>query len=176
MNELVIDTNVLLVANGAHAEVSLTCVKACVERLLEAKLKGVIVLDDGHRILSEYQNKLIPNGAKSSGEAFLKWLLQTRANHHRVHYVSLTESSQDCYVEFPDATLEAAFDPPDRKFVAVAHSHVAKPTVLQAADCKWLDWWESLAGFGVRVEFLCPNDICVFYRKKFPNKAQPALP
>ena len=42
----VIDTNVLLVANGQHADVSPGCVAACVERLQAMQSGGVTVIDD----------------------------------------------------------------------------------------------------------------------------------
>ena len=74
------------------------------------------------------------------------------------------------------AALEPQFDAPDRKFAAVAHAHPGKPPVWQAADSKWLNWWPALAAQGVRVDFLCPDDACRFYAKKFPNKPAPSLP
>ena len=80
------------------------------------------------------------------------------------------------YAEFPDAALEPQFDAPDRKFAAVANAHPDKPAVWQAADSKWLDWWPALDVKGVRVDFLCPDDACRFYAKKFPNKPPPKLP
>lgn len=172
----VVDTNVLLVANGAHADVSTSCVEECVRRLQAMQADGTVVIDDGFRIVGEYLNKNKPNAQKGAGNVFLKWLLQNSANAHRVHAVPLTERSTDCYAEFPDAALEAQFDAPDRKFAAVAHAHPEKPTVWQAADSKWLDWWAALGAKGVRVEFLCPDDACRFYAKKFPNKPAPQLP
>lgn len=173
---VVIDTNVLLVANGSHADVSVACRKACVEGLLALQKTGVTVIDDSHRLLSEYQNKTRPNQPKGVGDAFLKWLLQNKSNAARVHQVALHESRPDIYAEFPDVTLQERFDPPDRKFAAVANAHPDKPSVWQAADCKWLDWWQQLQAVGVRVEFLCPQDACAFYRRKFPRKPMPELP
>lgn len=176
MDEVVIDTNVLLVANGNHADVSPACVTSCVKRLTQARENAVIVVDNGYRILSEYRKKLDPNGAKGVGGAFLKWLLQQQDNPCRVHQVALTDHGEDQFNEFPDPALETAFDPPDRKFAAVAHAHPSKPPVWQAADCKWLSWWQALAQAGVRVEFLCPVDVCAFYAKKFPGHMVPPLP
>ncbi|MGH8498629.1 MAG: hypothetical protein ACRERV_07480, partial [Methylococcales bacterium] len=68
------------------------------------------------------------------------------------------------------------FDPPDRKFAAVANAHPDKPPVWQATDCKWLDWWSRLKKVGVTIEFLCPEDVYQFYRAKFPGKTLPPLP
>ncbi len=175
MSAVVIDTNVLLVANQQHQDVSEECILACVQKLLDAKA-GTVVVDSGYRIFNEYQNKTNANNGARMGDAFLKWLLQNQANPQRVHQVPLTEAAQNEFAEFPDPILQPSFDPPDRKFAAVAHAHPDKPPVWQAADCKWLNWWPSLHAKGVRVDFLCPSDVCKFYGNKFPNTPLPALP
>ena len=69
MSPAVIDTNVLLVANGSHADVSPQCRMACVSRLLAHQQAGVVVIDDAYRILGEYQNKTRPNQPKGVGDA-----------------------------------------------------------------------------------------------------------
>lgn len=176
MMRAVIDTNVLLVANGQHADVSADCVLECVRRLQAMQKSGITVIDDGYRILGEYQHKTSLNPPKGVGDVFLKWLLREAGSSRRVEQMSLTETAANCFAEFPDPALEPAFDAPDRKFAAVANAHPDKPPVWQAADCKWLDWWPALHANGVRVEFLCPEEACSFYGNKFPNKPLPALP
>ncbi|WON72913.1 hypothetical protein [Nitrosospira sp. Is2] len=175
MSAVVIDTNVLLVANRQHHDISEECILACVQKLLDAQ-GGIVVVDNEYRIFNEYQNKTNPNNGSRMGDAFLKWLLQNQANTQRVHKMSLTETAANEFAEFPDPSLQASFDAPDRKFAAVAHAHPDKPPVWQAADCKWLNWWPALHGKGVRVDFLCPDDVCKFYGNKFPNIPLPALP
>ncbi|MBX7169310.1 MAG: hypothetical protein K1X74_23460 [Pirellulales bacterium] len=172
----VIDTNVLLVANGDHADVSADCTAECVRRLLAMQGSGVTVIDDGFRILGEYLHKTKLNPPKGVGDVFLKWLLREANNPARVEQVPLTETAGDWFDEFPDPALQRAFDIADRKFAAVAHAHPHKPAVWQAADCKWLDWWQPLNARGVRVTFLCAEDVCRFYAKKFPHRSAPALP
>ncbi|MNG81814.1 hypothetical protein D3C79_404760 [compost metagenome] len=176
MNKVVIDTNVLLVANSQHPDVSDECIEECVLRLQGMQARGVTVIDDGYRILGEYQNKTHITPPKGVGDVFLKWLLRNIGNQQRVELVRLNETEKDCFVEFPDPQLEPLFDAPDRKFAAVANAHPDKPPIWQAADCKWLDWWPALAVHGVHVDFLCPNDACNFYRQKFPNRPLPELP
>lgn len=166
MVAVVIDTNVLLVANGSHEGVSPDCQAECVRRLLALQQNGVTVIDDGFRILSEYLNQTKPNQPKGVGDAFLKWLLQNKDNAARVHCVAITEIAQDTYSEFPDAALQPRFDAPDRKFAAAANAHPDKPPVWQAADSKWLDWWPALLAAGVSVDFLCPDDARKFYRNR----------
>jgi hypothetical protein len=176
MKTNVVDTNVILVANSAHAEVSEECVIACVLRLRELMKSGALVLDDNYRILREYQNKTTPRKGKGVGDLFVKWALSNIANAVRVHQVMLTETTPDKYLEFPDSALEVSFDRSDRVFAATAHAHHQKPAILQAADCKWLDWWVPLSSYGVKVDFLCGSDVCKVYAKKFPRKAAPTLP
>lgn len=176
MMRAVIDTNVLLVANGQHADVSADCVTECVRRLQAVQKSGITVIDDGYRILGEYQHKTSLKPPKGVGDVFLKWLLREAGSTKRVEQVSLTETATNCFAEFPDPALEGNFDAPDRKFAAVANAHPEKPPIWQASDCKWLDWWPALQAKGVRVEFLCPDDACQFYSKKFPGKSLPALP
>tara|TARA_R110001583_G_scaffold194614_1_gene365953 strand:- start:3493 stop:4020 length:528 start_codon:yes stop_codon:yes gene_type:complete len=175
MSKVVIDTNVLLVANGQHEDVGPDCIKACVLKLLEAR-QGVVIIDDGYRILSEYQNKTKTNSATRVGDAFLKWLHQNKTNQKRVEQVVLTETAKDEFVEFPDPALQPAFDAPDRKFAAVSNASPTKPPIVQAADCKWLNWWPQLSAKGVQVDFICKDDVCRFYRQKFPGTSVPKLP
>lgn len=172
----IIDTNVLLVANGQHQDISLDCAEICVTRLNSMGKNGVIVIDDEFLILGEYQNKTSLNPPKGVGDVFLKTLLRNIDNAARVEQVKLTELSENMYAEFPDHGLQPLFDAPDRKFAAVANAHPDKPPIWQAADCKWLDWWPALQAKGINVEFLCPDDACGFYTKKFPKKPKPVLP
>ena len=175
MTRVVIDTNVLLVANGQHADVSADCVSECVRRLQAIQKAGTVVVDDGYRILGEYQNKTYLYPPKGVGDVFLKWLLR-QSGSTRMEQVALTETAENVFAEFPDPALEPSFDAPDRKFAAVAYAHTDKPPIWQAADCKWLDWWPALHAKGLRVDFLCPQDACTFYRQKFPAKSTPTLP
>lgn len=176
MTLAVIDTNVLLVANGQHDEASPECVTECVRRLKSIQTNGVTVIDDGFRVLGEYQHKTQLNPPKGVGDVFLKWLLRNAGNAVHVQQVTITETAADEFAEFPDPALQPHFDAPDRKFAAVANAHPGKPPIWQAVDCKWLNWWQTLHAHGVVVEFLCRDDVCRFYRNKFPAQIVPTLP
>lgn len=175
MSAVVIDTNVLLVANQQHESASPECVLACAKKLLLAQQHGVVVIDDAYKIISEYCNKPDISGTRT-GDAFLKWLLQNQSNPARVEQVPLNETAPDHFAEFPDQALQPTFDPADRKFPAVANTHPNKPPILQAVDCKWLNWWPALHAVGLTVDFVCPDDICGFYKHKFPYQAVPNFP
>jgi hypothetical protein len=176
MKVAVVDTNVILIANMAHPEVSPECVIACVNGLNALMKSGVLVLDDDYRIFREYLNKTTPHKGKGVGDMFVRWALRHQGQENHVQQVALTEYEKDRFEEFPDPILEPLFDAPDRKFAAVSHNHPDHPPIWQATDCKWLDWWPALDACGIKVEFLCEADICRFYAKKFPEKPVPILP
>lgn len=166
----VVDTNVILVANGQHEDVSDACVVACAQRLNDIVQGGGVVLDDGYRILKEYQNKSAPYSGKRVGDAFLKWLLRNAENPSRCEKVALVEHSERGFESFPDDERLANFDLSDRVFVAVAAAHPDKPNILQATDSKWLDWAPALEGNGLTIEFLCRADIRAFDEAKKKRK------
>lgn len=169
---VVVDTNVVLVANRQHADVSEACVVACARHLYWIVTGGRVAIDDGYRILAEYQNKTSPHVGKRPGDAFVKWLLRNNANPDRCDQVRVVEHEQRGFESFPDDVRLRAFDPPDRKFVAVARAHHECPPIAQAADSKWLGWSEALRDHGVTVDFLCPEDIQRFAEAKQPRKRQ----
>ncbi|EIJ43249.1 hypothetical protein BegalDRAFT_2398 [Beggiatoa alba B18LD] len=163
-NYYVIDTNVLLVANEVHDDVSDDCFLACIKKLTDIQQKGCVVIDDSYLILKEYGKKLNSKKSKDAGDVFLKWLLQNEQNEKYCQQVSIEGNNFVFNGELSN------FDEPDKKFVTVANAHPNKPKILQATDCKWLNWENELLERGITVEFLCPEDIRKFYNKKFPKE------
>lgn len=166
MSCVVVDTNVVLVANGQHDNVSSECIASCALRLQAIMKSGKLALDDNFRILGEYQNKTTPKMGNRPGDAFVRWALQNNANAVRVDRVVLTDHAERGFESFPADSELLDFDAADRKFIAVAHGHPASPPILQAADSKWLTWSEALKKHGLAVDFLCPDDILRFHLNK----------
>ena len=166
--ELVVDTNVAVVANGMSEQASPECVSKCAVRLSQLMRKGKLVLDDGRRILKEYMANLRSAGQPGPGDAFLKWVRTNYSNPERCNLVQITpkDSSETDFEQFPPDTALADFDKTDRKFVAVALAHHEKPAILQAVDTKWWEVKESLVEAGVTVDFLCEKDIRAILQKK----------
>ena len=162
----VVDTNVILVANGQHEDVSPACVAACALKLQSLMTGGRIAIDHAFAILREYQTKTTPKRGNRPGDAFVKWALQNNANTAKCDLVELKAHPQRGYESFPADDRLMNFDPPDRKFIAVAAAHRDKPPILQAADSKWLGWNPALKEHGIHVDFLCPGDIQRFHDKK----------
>jgi len=163
----VVDTNVALVANE-RGNASPDCVNACTQRLFKLTRSGCVVIDTEWRILREYHNKLSPSGQPGPGDAFLKWVLSNQANPERCKQVPLTPRAEDeqDFEEFPRHPGLSAFDPSDRKFVAVAAACPDGAVILEATDSKWWGWAGALAECGIKVEFLCPEEIAAKHRDK----------
>lgn len=170
MSAVVIDTNVLLVADGQANHMSPACKLECLNRLECVKANDQVVLDQQRVILGEYGRKLNPSKRPPSpGGAFLKWLLVNQCNPRHAAMVNLTLLDGDGtrFAEFPlDAALEAAFDPSDRKFAAASYAHPDKPPILESADSKWLSWETGLQRHGIRLDILCRCELEAIWKRK----------
>lgn len=166
MPTFIVDTNLILVAEGLHAGVSEHCVQACAARLREIMESGRIAMDDGFRILDEYQHKLGQPTHRGAGSAFVEWALKNHDDPARCDSVPITEEPYLGFETFPADERLAHFDLSDRKFVAVAAAHPDHPPILQAADSKWLDWAQALQDYEIEVDFVCPDDVARFHDHK----------
>ena len=156
---VIVDTNVVVVANGRSEQASSDCVETCGDRLEEI-MRGEekLGLDNRWIILREYMQNLRSNGA-DVGDRFLGWVLANR--DERCDLISITpiNGSENEFEEFPDDPALEDFDPDDRKFIAVALAHPEKPAILQAVDSQWWDFCDAFRRNGVTVEFICEADI-----------------
>jgi len=153
---VVIDTNVLVVANGRHEPAQERCVGACIDALERAR-RDQVVIDDGQLILGEYRKHCSLSGQPGLGDAFFKWLWSRQADPRFCRQVRITPHAQRGFVEFPGDRRLQDFDRNDRKFVAVALAAGDSPPVLNASDT---DWWHArqvLAEHGVTICFQCPE-------------------
>lgn len=156
---VVVDTNVIVVANGKSEQASATCVLTCIERLQQIRDGDVkLVLDDGRRILNEYMRNLHTGGIEF-GDRFLRDLL---TNIDKMcDFVSITnvDGLENVFLEFPSDHALIDFDPADRKFIAVALTHSDIPPILQAVDSEWWNYRDTLKQNGVIIDFVCEDDI-----------------
>lgn len=153
-----IDTNVPLAANG-KSDAGPACVLAAVQRLIRLQSDEKLVLDTSFFILKEYQNKLSPTGQPGVGDAFLLWALRNHTNPRHCELITLEVAEDSSFLAFPTDPALTAFDPADRKFVAAALTHEANPPVVNATDKDWHEHHAALTSNGVRVEFLCPEEM-----------------
>ena len=167
---IVVDTNVVVVANGRSEQASSDCVETCGERLEEI-MRGEIklVLDNRWIILREYMQNLRSNGA-DVGDRFLGWLLVNKDERCDLVPITPIDGSENEFEEFPDDPALDGFDPDDRKFIAVACAHLERPPILQAVDSQWLDFRNAFRQNGVTVEFICEDDIQRLHRSTGTEK------
>jgi len=161
----VVDTNVPVVANRRHNE-SYACASRCAQALLSIKNLGTIVIDAADLVLAEYRANCSLAGQPGVGDSFIRWVHDNRGRGDLVHTVALTSKNGATFEEFPNHPDLAAFDPQDRKFVALANAHKDKPVILEATDSKWWGWKDALSTCGIRVEFLCPDELREAYHRK----------
>ena len=156
--DVVVDTNVPLVANGKAEQAGLKCEDACVRKLRQVQAGRRTLVDDKWLIIEEYRRRSQPlPGSPGVGDAFFKWLWENQANPQHCRIVPITVHSDRGFAEFPDDPRLNSFDLSDRKFVAVALASGAGPHVLNAAETDWWDHRQALEENGVDVVFLCPE-------------------
>lgn len=155
---VVVDTNVGVAAN-LKASVSRECALACIRALRKITESGHLLLDAEGRIFAEYLKYLSLAGQPGTGDAFVRWVADNRYNADRCALVSLHETEDGSFVEFPTEEALREFDRSDRKFVAVAAKHGEKAYILVAVDRGWVRFDEALRAAGVEVRHLCPQDI-----------------
>lgn len=164
----VIDTNVLMTANGDNVSASAACTAASARALQRVAARGHVFLDSAGAIVAEYRSNLVPFGEPRPGNAFLKWLLTNEYNPAKVTRVALTPRAGDAsdFAQLPPPPQGVRYDPADRKFLAVAAGHPERPPILQALDSKWWGWTAALRSCGVTIHFLCAAEIAAKYREK----------
>ncbi len=158
---VILDTNVLVVANGNASHASIECQIACIESLDTIRQSSIVVLDENDLIFNEYMHYASLSGHPGVGDAFLKWIFTNKHNPKYCRFVAITPDEQREFVEFPDDPDLATFDRSDRKFVAVAIVHERMyeeaATILNATDSDWWHVYTALARHGIRIRFLCDD-------------------
>ena len=153
-----IDTNVAVAANKKSAA-GPACQEAAALRLLQLQQHEILVLDDAFLILNEYDRNLHSAGQPGAGDAFYLWALRNRHNSRHCEQVTLALDENGSFAAFPTAPELTAFDPSDRKFVAAALTHEANPPIVNATDTDWHQHHEALRVNGIRIEFLCLDEM-----------------
>lgn len=156
MSEVIIDTNVAVIANHQNSDVAEACRDACIAFLITTQKAGIVIVDEAGEVLSEYAGALKASRPYQLGAQFLIDLYRNQWNTERVRQVAIGKDTNGAFSDFPKAKELAAFDLSDRKFAAL--SRVTGVPVTNATDTDWLHSLASLNENGVAVEFLCGQD------------------
>ena len=166
MSAVIVDTNVIVIANDTDDDDRKDCRERCQDRLMRIFSHGEkVVVDDRWRIFGEYERNVKPNTKKGIGAIFVKTLMQNLKNPGictMVHITSLAGNGTD-FEEFPTDNALSGFDPDDKKFIAVALAHKQEtgqtPTILLAIDRGWLRFMDPLENHGISVNLICEDDM-----------------
>jgi hypothetical protein len=156
---IVIDTNVLAVAEGLHDGASEECRLACV-RLLNGVREGQRVgVDATDEILSEYVETLSQSRNANIGKKLAGYLWRRRYDPRICHQRPIRPIADPpgSFAEVPIALRD--FDTDDQKFLAVAAAETPRPPIFQALDTEWWQRQPDFAANGLDVQFLCVTDI-----------------
>ena len=161
MDAVIVDTNVIITANGEAEHASPDCVERCQQRIKQILDQSETALvDDRWRILNEYKKYVNLETRKGIGDLFVKTLLQNlmrRPAICTVVRINPLDGSETDFEEFPTTEALSDFDVADRKFIAVAVAYgKQKATILQALDRKWEPFRKAFEQEGVQIDFLCP--------------------
>ena len=159
MKAVVVDTNVIVVANEMSDHSDDDCIIACIDALQRAREKQKVVIDSGGLFFDEYFRHANRSGQPLAGDAFVKWLWDNQANSKRCENVDITPLDNEAneFAEFPDDQVLTGFDRSDKKFVAVVRASKYNPKILNATDSDWWHFQRPLKDHGILIEFLCPN-------------------
>ena len=152
-DRLVIDTNVLIVANRKSPQADLKCELACIKMLEGAKGKRVVLIDDSDLIMDEYKPYCSYAGEPGLGNAFFKFLHDNAPSERNVIRVAI-QKTPDKDGGFSNL-LPNKLHRDDRKFLAVAKAGNGR--IVNATDSDWSQQAEFVASNGVRVFELCPQ-------------------
>ncbi|MFC4589796.1 hypothetical protein [Sphaerisporangium corydalis] len=151
----VVDSNVLIVANGKSSHSSTECVIAATEFLSYGEKNAVIVLDSSWLIFDEYRKYCSFRGQPGAGDRFFLHLHQTQADPRRVQKVEIHQKEDGSFAEVPD--MLSGFDRSDHKFVATVIADRRQSVIVNSSDSDWREAAEKLAKCEIEVIELCPN-------------------
>lgn len=151
---IVVDTNVLIVANEDSKQAAPECVRTCIE-MLEGAARGeqIVLLDESDLIMDEYHRHCDYSGAPGVGDTFFKFLHDHQWSETSVIRVQIQETS-DADGGFANLPPNS-FDRNDRKFLAVAEAGDGQ--VVNATDKHWPEHADFIDSLGVQVLELCPQ-------------------
>ncbi len=151
---VVVDTNVLIVANGRDkTPADRACEISCIEAIEKAIAKQIVLLDQSGLIMEEYELYCSHAGQPGVGDVFFKFLHDREHSDMNVRRVSVkkTPDEEGGFANLPPNDLDVN----DRKFLAVAKA--SNGCVLNATDSDWREHAKFITSLGVPVRELCPH-------------------
>lgn len=153
-NRAVVDTNVLVAANGRDTHVEINCQRKCMEELARLASREVVCVDDKGLIMREYERRVTSSQQAGPGTVFYKEVWRQMGDSNRVRLIPV-EPCDDEGRDFADPILPPNNLKKDAKFLAVAIK--ADAVIVNASDSDWDEHHELTDQLGVEVRQLCPE-------------------
>jgi hypothetical protein len=156
---VVIDTNVLAVAEGMHDRASDECRLACVQLARRVGDGLRVGVDSNDAILREYLGTLQSGRTAGIGAKLAISLWRRRYDSRVCHQIAITplDDPAGSYEEVPNPLRD--FDVDDQKFLAVAGAEGTVPPLFQALDEEWWRRRVELGANGLDIQFLCVTEL-----------------
>ena len=150
----VVDTNVLVAANGRDTHVEDSCQLRCVEELARLAREEVVCVDDKWLIMREYEKRTRQKGQARPGTVFYKHVCRKMGDSKTVRLIPVDPRDAEGR-DFADPVLPPNNLKRDAKFLAVAVK--ASAAIVNAADSDWAEHRELTDRLRVDVRQLCPQ-------------------
>ena len=152
----VVDTNVLIVAEGGASHADDECRAAAKEALSDTRNRRSLVLDRQWYILGEYRAHFEAVAQPREGAEFYIWAV----GRSGAREVDIDHHPERVFVEFPSDPRLERFDRNDRKFVAATvASGVEHTELVNAVDSDYSEHRVALRDAGVIVRELCEQHL-----------------
>lgn len=151
---LVLDTNILVVAEGLNEDAPRACQAACIEVISQLREGVVVAVDSGGEVVLEYLRALRGSPTSNLGVKLAKRLQRMSADPKVCKRVEITPCDPPgSYEEVPISLRD--FDTDDQKFIAVAAADPSRPEIYTGVDGEWWERRRDFVDAGIDVQFPC---------------------
>ncbi|MGV0040494.1 hypothetical protein [Mycobacterium colombiense] len=154
MSRVVVDTNVLIVANEQSDQADVACAAKAARFLQEALERDIVVIDTIGMAIDEYRRYCSFAGEPGVGDLFFSEVFRNVANENRVTQIDIGDNCDEVRTKIPDSLV--GFDPSDIKWIAL-YLHGGASAIYNAVDSDYSEWADTFAAEGIEVEELCPH-------------------
>ena len=150
----IIETNILVGANGGADHLSIDDQEKCISFIKLYKEESLTYIDSLGLVFKEYQKYCSFSGKPNVGDYFFKWLWDNQANDKICKSVEINPIDEDgCnFRELSALPKLDKFDKSDKKFVAISVSSNKEPTIFNACDSDWNQFSLAFKEYGIKVE------------------------
>jgi hypothetical protein len=135
--KVIVDTNVLIAANGKAPQVKQTGVEKCQIFVGSLFDDTIISIDSLNEIFGEYFSHLNRSGQPGIGDVFVKYLWDHQYDTGVCEIVELEHDNKYIFTVFSDKEDLLHFDHGDLKFIAVFFGSEQSPSIYNACDSDW---------------------------------------